>query len=97
MDPGLRDWADVIASLLQNNGPPRNLGPFLDLAEERACELVSRRNAEILFMVIETETRELIETYTTALRQAYQLLDELERQRHLRERNGGAAPSLPVA
>ena len=90
MDPGLRDWADVIASLLQVNGPPRNIGPFLDLAEERACELVSRRNAEILFMVIETETRELIETFTTALRQAYQLLDELEVQRYLRERDASA-------
>ena len=41
-------------------------------------------------MVIETETRELIETFTTALRQAYQLLDELEEQRYLRERDASA-------
>ena len=87
MDQGLHDWADVIASI-QINGHPGGLTPgFLDLAEERACELVSRRNAAWIFLVLEAEARELVETFTTALRQAWHFLDELEDQRIARGRD----------
>ena len=88
MDQGLHDWADIIASIQAGQAIPWTGRPgFLDLEEERAAELLSRRNAAWLFAALEAEARDLVETFTTALRQAWHYLDELEDQRIARGRD----------